>query len=233
MNKIQQLITQGKLKEALENIPYDPYTTNDVILLTSRLNGLERQERLGTIDNSSAGVERSRIVAAILSLAGIDSNSVSPQKSNQMSSKDSLTKIMSDYRRYKSLPDTKEGKYYSDAESLLKLIETHEAKKRVEPTYDVSGRTERYLNTQYQALIESLKETKLDDKEDFAQAIKMKLGDDIPGWKDIESAYKLCVGRGMNNNRVEAAIKAKPSDIQSKIECADEIENWVANYLKG
>lgn len=33
-------------------------------------------------------------------------------------------------------------------------------------------------------------------------------------------------------NRVEAAIKAKPSDIQSKIECADIIENWVANYLK-
>lgn len=227
MNKIQQLISQGKLKEALEALPFN----NDVILLTSRLNGLERQERQGVISNSDAGTERSRILSAILSLAGIDSDSV-PVKSTQMSSKDSLTKIMSDYRRYRSLPDTKEGKYYSDAESLLKLIETHEAKKRVEPTYDVSGRTERYLNTQYQELMESLKETKLDDKEDFAQAIKMKLGDDIPGWKDIESAYKLCVGRGMNNSRVEAAIKAKPSDIQSKIECADVIENWVASYLK-
>ncbi len=232
MNKIQQLISQGKLKEALENVPYDEYTANDVILLQSRLNGLERQERLGVISNSDAGVECSRIVKGILSLAGIDSESVTV-KPTQMSTKDSLTKIMSDYRRYKSLPDTKEGKYYSDAESLLKLIETHEAKKRVEPTYDVSGRTERYLNTQYQTLMDSLKETKLDDKEDFAAAIKMKLGDDIPAWKDIESAYKLCVGRGMNNSRVEAAIKAKPSDIQSKIECADEIERWVANYLRG
>ena len=228
MKKIQQLIAQGKLKEAIAALP----STNEVIHVQARLNELTRKEMLGTIDYSSAGIERSKILSAILSLADIDADSVSPQKSNQMSSKDSLTKIMSDYRRYKSLPDTKEGKYYSDAESLLKLIETHEAKKRVEPTYDVSGRTERYLNTQYQTLMESLKETKLDDKEDFAAAIKMKLGDDIPGWKDIESAYKLCVGRGMNNSRVELAIKAKPSDIQSKIECADEIENWVANYLR-
>ena len=228
MNKIQQLIAQGKIKEALEALPFN----NESILLTSRLSGLERQEREGVISNSDAGLERSRIVAAILSLAGIDSDSVPVQKTDKMYTRDSIIKIMYDYRRYKSLPDTKEGKYYSDAESLLKLIETHEAKKRVEPTYDVSGRTERFLNTQYKELMESLKETKLDDKEDFAQAIKMKLGDDIPGWKDIESAYKLCVGRGMNNSRVELAIKAKPSDIQSKIECADVIENWVANYLR-
>ncbi len=225
MNKIQQLISQGRLKEALKSLP----STDEVILLQSRLNGLEHQERMGTISNSDAKLERSRIASASLSLAGIDSELVPVQQS--MSSKDSLTKIMSDYRRYRSLLDTKEGKYYSTAESLLKSIEEHQAKKKVEPTYDVSGRMERALNTQYQELMDSLKETKLDDKEDFAQAIKMKLGDDIPAWKDIESAYKLCVGRGMSNSRVEAAIKAKPSDIQSKIECADVIENWVANYL--
>ena len=228
MNKIQQLISQGRLKEALEALSFN----DESILLTSRLNGLERQERMSTISNSDAGIERSRIVAAILSLAGIDSESVPVQKT-EMYTRDSIIKIMSDYRRYRSLPDTKEGKYYSTAEALLKSIEDHQAKKRVEPTYDVSGRMERALNTQYQELMESLKETKLDDKEDFAAAIKMKLGDDIPSWKDIESAYKLCVGRGINNSRVEAAIKAKPSDIQSKIECADIIENWVANYLRG
>ena len=228
MNKIQQLISQGKLKEALEALPFN----NESILLTSRLSGLERQEREGVISNSDAGLERSRIVAAILSLAGIDSDSVPVQKTDKMYTRDSIIKIMYDYRRYKSLPDTKEGKYYSTAEALLKSIENHQAKKRVEPTYDVSGRMERALNTKYNELMESLRETKLDDKEDFAAAIKMKLGEDIPGWKDIESAYKLCIGRGMNNSRVEAAIKAKPSDIQSKIECADVIENWVANYLK-
>ncbi len=227
MNKVHELVVQGKLKEALDALPF----TNDVILLQSKLTGLERQERLGVIDNKDAGIERSKITTGILSLAGIDSTQA-PVKQQSMSSKDSLTKIMSDYRRYKSLPDTKEGKYYTLAEELLKAIDNHISKKRVEPTYDVSGRMERALNTQYQQLMESLKETKLDDKEDFAQAIKLKLGDDIPQWKDIESAYKLCVGRGMNSSRVELAIKAKPSDIQSKIECADVIENWVSNYLR-
>jgi len=227
MNKIQQLISQGKTKEALESLPF----SNEVILLTSRFNDLEKKVNGNTISSENAGIQRSRIIEAVLSLAGIDASTV-PSKPTQRSTKDSLTKIMSDYRRYKSLPDTKEGKYYSNAESLLKLIETHEAKKQVEPTYDVSGRMERTLNAQYQELMESLKETKLDDKEDFAAAIQMKLGEDIPAWKDIESAYKLCIGRGMSNARVEAAIKAKPSDIQSKIECADVIENWVASYLK-
>ena len=149
-----------------------------------------------------------------------------------MTSQDSLIKVMSDYRRYKTLTLTKEYGYYHAAESLLSEIEKHNAKKRVEPTYDVTGRAERGLNAQYMELMESLKETKLDNKEDFAQAIALKLGEDIPSWKDIESAYRLCVGRGMNNHRIEAAIKAKPTDIQSKIECADVIENWVANYLK-
>lgn len=227
MNKVQQLIARGRLKEALGELPF----TNEVLLLQSRLNRLESQERVGTIDNEDAGIERAKIVKSALDLAGIDSDSL-PVKQNSMSNKDSLTKVMSNYRRYKSLPNTKEGRYYSDAKKLLKSIEDYESKKKVEPTYDISGRMERVLNTQYQELIESLKETKLDNKEDFATAIRMKLGDDIPQWKDIELAYKLCVGRGMNSRRVEAAIKAKPSDIQSKIECADIIENWVANYLK-
>lgn len=227
MNKIQQLIAQGRLKEALGELPF----TNEVLMLQSRLNRLESQERIGNIDNKDAGIERAKIVKSTLDLAGIDSDSL-PVKQNSMSNKDSLTKIMSDYRRYKSLPNTKEGKYYSAAEELLKSIEDHEAKKKVEPTYDISGRMERALNIQYQELMGSLKETNLDNKEDFATAIRMKLGEDIPAWKDIESAYKLCVGRGMSNSRVEAAIKAKPSDIQSKVECADVIENWVANYLR-
>ena len=111
----------------------------------------------------------------------------------------------------------------------MTVMTTDGFKMRVRPLF---VRAERGLNAQYMELMESLKETKLDNKEDFAQAIALKLGEDIPSWKDIESAYRLCVGRGMNNHRIEAAIKAKPTDIQSKIECADVIENWVANYLK-
>lgn len=45
---------------------------NDVILLQSRLNGLERQERLGTIDHGTAGIERARITSAVLNMLSSD-----------------------------------------------------------------------------------------------------------------------------------------------------------------
>ena len=74
MKKIQQLIAQGKLKEAIAALP----STNEVIHVQARLNELTRKEMLGTIDYSSAGIERSKILSAILSLADIDADSVSP-----------------------------------------------------------------------------------------------------------------------------------------------------------
>lgn len=225
---IKDLIAANRLEEAFKALP----DTQDKTLLLSRYNTLQRNNNMGILTTSEYGVERSRIVMSLLHLAGNTEAASSTTNQTQMSSKDSLIKIMSDYRRYKTLTNTKEYGYYHSAETLLSDIEKHVAKKQVEPTYDVSGRAERALNTQFQELMERLKETKLDNKEDFATAIKLKLGDDIPSWKDIDSAYKLCVGRGMNNDRIEAAIKAKPSDMQSKIECADIIENWVANYLK-
>lgn len=228
-------IAQARLDEAFDLLSarLSGSDKQDLLLLKSRHVQLKKDKSNGIIGWEEEGIQRSRIVHSLLSLADkVDSTSSSPSNQAQMSSKDSLIKIMSDYRRYKTLQDTKEHGYYHSAETLLSDIEKHVAKKRVEPTYDVSGRAERELNRQYLELMESLRETKLDNKEDFTQAIKLKLGEDIPSWKDIDSAYKLCVGRGMNNVRIEAAIKAKPSDMQSKIECADIIERWVANYLK-
>jgi len=228
-------IEQARLDEAFDLLSkqLSGEEARTLILLKARYNRFKREKMQGILYPQEEKVESATIVNSLLSLADkVDSTSSSPSNQAQMSSKDSLIKIMSDYRRYKTLQDTKEHGYYHSAETLLSDIEKHVAKKRVEPTYDVSGRAERELNRQYQELMETLKETKLDNKEDFATAIKLKLGEDIPSWKDIDSAYKLCVGRGMNNSRVATAISAKPTDMQSKIECADIIENWVANYLK-
>ena len=228
-------IAQARLDEAFDLLTkqLSGEDARTLIILKARYTQFKREKMQGILYPQEERVQNAAIVDSLLSLADkVDSTSSSQSNQSQMSSKDSLIKIMSDYRRYKTLQDTKEYGYYHSAETLLSDIEKHVAKKQVEPTYDVTGRAERALNTQYLELMESLKETKLDNKEDFAQAIALKLGEDIPSWKDIESAYKLCVGRGMNNSRVATAIAAKPTDMQSKIECADIIENWVANYLR-
>lgn len=72
--EIRDLIASGRLSEAIKGLSgvVAEHLQNDVILLQSRLNGLERQERLGTIDNGSAGIERAKITAAVLSILSGD-----------------------------------------------------------------------------------------------------------------------------------------------------------------
>ncbi|WP_421798360.1 hypothetical protein [Haliscomenobacter sp.] len=72
--EIIDLIANGNLGEAIKGLPgvVAEHLQNDVILLQSRLNGLERQERLGTIDHGTAGIERARITSAVLSMLSSD-----------------------------------------------------------------------------------------------------------------------------------------------------------------
>ena len=72
--EIRDLISSGRLSDAIKGLSgvVADHLQNDVILLQSRLNGLERQERLGTIDNGSAGIERAKITAAVLSMLSGD-----------------------------------------------------------------------------------------------------------------------------------------------------------------
>lgn len=72
--EIRDLIANGRLSEAFKGLAVvvQNYQQNDVILLQSRLNGLERQERLGTIDTGTANIERAKITAAVLSMLSDD-----------------------------------------------------------------------------------------------------------------------------------------------------------------
>lgn len=72
--EIMDHIANGNLGEAIKGLleMVEGNLKNDVILLQSRLNGLERQERLGTIDHGTAGIERARITSAVLSMLSID-----------------------------------------------------------------------------------------------------------------------------------------------------------------
>lgn len=100
MNKkeIRDLIGSGRLNEAIKGLSdlLPSYQHNDIILLQSRLNGLERQERLGTIDNSSAGVERAKILSAVLSLLGNDHDSPGNSSSTALEHKGAASSVQSE-----------------------------------------------------------------------------------------------------------------------------------------
>lgn len=69
-SQIQQLIAQARLAEALdalqESVPV--HLKNDALQLRSRLNELQRKERLGIIDGKDANLERNQITAAAIDL---------------------------------------------------------------------------------------------------------------------------------------------------------------------
>jgi|GEM_PF-5740498 hypothetical protein len=76
MNDIRQLIGKGRLQEALETLiaAVPAHLQNDATLLQTRLNQLERSERLGVLGYSEAGIERAKITHAILELCTDISN---------------------------------------------------------------------------------------------------------------------------------------------------------------
>lgn len=85
---IRATIAKGRLAEALKimlsELPEDQQ--NDVLIWQNRLNGLERSERLGTIGTADAGLERNKIVAAVLEYLSSEPTIIPPKDSGSRSS---------------------------------------------------------------------------------------------------------------------------------------------------
>ena len=69
-SELQQLIINGRMKEALDNLVQvlPAHHQNTVILLQGRLNGLESKVNMGIISSSDANIERNRITSSVLEL---------------------------------------------------------------------------------------------------------------------------------------------------------------------
>ncbi len=74
--KVTDLVRRSRLSEALKELvaalnDTDTELLNDIIVLQQRLSKLEREERLGTLGFSEAGVERQKITKSLLELLDI------------------------------------------------------------------------------------------------------------------------------------------------------------------
>ena len=73
---LKQLIASNKMKEAIDvllnyvknNEDIRKSLVNDIILLSSRLNSIERSSNRGIITNSEVNIEKNRITKSILDL---------------------------------------------------------------------------------------------------------------------------------------------------------------------
>ncbi len=80
MNPIEELIVEGRLKEALKELALKAPANlkSDVLNLQSRLSRLEQNEMLGLLRHDDAGIERRNIVDATLKLNGMANAEAQP-----------------------------------------------------------------------------------------------------------------------------------------------------------
>ena len=80
-NSVMDLIANNRIENALNFISLNDKSfkyskTNEVMLLMSRFNALNRDDRLGTITNQQSNMRRNQIVQSILSICEIKEGSV-------------------------------------------------------------------------------------------------------------------------------------------------------------
>lgn len=218
-NQIASLVGQNKLREAIALLPM-----HESIMLGGRLSALEKQERMGTISYSDATRMTNQIAHAILSFAGIDSDSITPksvQQQPQTSMEGELqTIIIQNKRRREEIAN--------EARMILSNLQAYNNEKALIPGFDPVNRRYRVIEESFIALKEKLNEAKGDSIEAIIDRIKALIAETIPSYDKLNEAYRLASGRGMKSEYVDRTLNSRPDDNEARINVATEIELFIS-----
>lgn len=199
---------------------------NDIFLLESRLNGLERQERLGTIPFDNANVERARITAAILSLAGLSHTptpSATPTHTQPKNWEQTLLEVEAKYTRQNPA-------IAREASQLLVLFRQYHDRKRVSRIFDINGTRLEEHEAELEKFLNKVNGQVMESRENFVEKVAELLSATVPDWSSIEEAFTLCVGRGMSSNHMENVIQKRPNDDEAKLRIVEAIESFLSSW---
>lgn len=217
-DRIHDLVRQNKLNEAINLLG------EEGIMLSSRLNGLRRQERLGTISFDQATMQRNRIVSAILSIGGVNVDSVTPTKVSHPQTEGPeallMTIIIQNKRRRPGIAE--------QADSLLSEIRDYNDNKLRNTSYDPVGRRHKALKEKIEKLKSEISEAKGDSLESIIGKVNNLLSETIPSYDKLKEAYRLVSGRGMSDSYIESTLQSQPNDDEAKITIAEKIESFIA-----
>jgi len=217
MNQIQKLVSQGNLSDAIDLIE-----GNSGIMLASRFNELERKNRMGVISEAEYRVQRNKIVESILAQSGDSDYYSLPQPTMQHTHIPSnLQTIISENRRRR--PEIAE-----QAQSILNDYRAYSDSKSVNPAFDPAGRRYKAIQEAEAALIESLKNERDNSLEQTVSRIQEYLIEAVPSYDNLNEAYKLAAGRGMQDQWIEDQLQARPEDRETKIDIAEKIEMFIS-----
>lgn len=221
-SQVQQLVGQGRLKEAIAL-----YVSNNgegATLLSARFHGNEKQNSQGIISKSSYDIEYNKIVYALLSYIGVDNTYQASQKVEMMpeviTHEDILLRIVRDKSR-------RDNTKAAEAQLLLDELVKYNQEKQISSSYDVAGRRYLALETKINKFIKEVQESKLDSLEQIVDRISVLLAG-IPSYKFLNEAYKLAQGRGFTSEYCDRNLHNRPDDDEVKITIAEKIEEFAS-----
>lgn len=227
MNRIQNLIAQDKVDDALSQLLDDasPDDNATLIVLSSRWKSLKSQHIQNTISASDYSVSKSQIVRAILALSG---NGVStttnaiPEKSTISTT---LNDLISKYKRRNTSIAIK-------AADILDEYTKYKNQNISTPGFDASGRRYRLIEESVNNLLQLVDEDSMDDLEDFVTSVQLNIEATVPDYGSLKHAYDLCSGRGFEDKWVETQLVSQPMDNEVNISIAERIENYLTSLKR-
>lgn len=225
---IQNLVGSNKIEQAIKALYQVPeINRNDVVLLQSRWNRLSREQMLGMLSYSEHSQQQAKIVSAILSYAGCDTNAMPDQQPTQVTHspqgwEPQLLQIIRDN-------DRKNTDNVKRATTLLEAFRSYYDLKRTRSFFDRSGEKLQEIQDEFKAFKKNLNKSENESVEKFIDRVADHISAAIPDWPSIAEAYRLCLGRGFVDSFIERNLTATPNDDDAKLKAVQSIENFLGS----
>ncbi len=223
---IQNLVGSNKIEDAIKALYQVPgINSNDVVLLQSRWTNLSREQRLGMLSYSEHSQQTARIVAAILSYAGCDTNATPTNRPAQPTQtpqgwEPQLLQIIRDN-------DRKNTDNVKRATTLLEAFRSYYDLKRTRSFFDRSGEKLQEIQDKFEAFKKTLNKSENESVEKFIDRVADHIAAAIPDWPSIAEAYRLCLGRGFIDSFIDRNLTATPNDDDAKLKAVQAIETFL------
>ena len=229
-DQIQNLVSKSKIDEAIALLP----SNNETILLEGRWNRFKREENLGMLSFSEASQQRARIMQAVLSYAGCDSDAMPTQRPSRPEQSSNsweveLLQIIKDNERKNPVATKK-------AITLLESFRGYFDTKRTRAFYDRSGEKLQEIQKQFEEFKSNLNKSESESVDKFIDRVANILSAAIPAWPSIKQAFILCLGRAggdssalgrMQIEQLEKIIENQPNDDDAKLRVVQAIETFL------
>lgn len=220
-DQILNLVSKNQLDQAFDLMP----DSNDMVLLKGRWNKLKRDKMLGLLDFREEQTTQARIVAALLSYAGCDTDAMPSQRPTQATHtpqgwEPQLLQIIKDN-------DRKNEDNAKRAIELLEAFRSYYDLKRTRAFFDRSGEKLEDIQRQFEDFKKTLNKSENESVEKFIDRVAEYLSARVPDWPSIADAYRLCLGRGFRSQFIEVNLTATPNDNDAKLSAVKTIEDFL------